>query len=96
MSDALEQMGYQIAGLTRQVVLLRERVEECERGGSLDRAVLVELCRVKGWTVAEGLGRHRNAAVRALRDSLSAARVGRIFGLTGRRVQQICSNGRDH
>lgn len=90
MSVTLEMMQMQIAGLSRQVAILTDRVQECERGAAGDRLVLVEWCRLNGVTMAEAMGPHRNRAIRALRDSLSSARVGRVFGLTGRQVQKIC------
>lgn len=92
MTVTIEMMQMQIAGLSRQVAILTDRVQECERGAAGDRLVLVEWCRLNGVTVAEAMGPQRNRAIRALRDSLSAARVGRVFGLTGRQVREICSN----
>ena len=85
-----EQLEMRVAGLARLVVLLREEVSECRRAGCGDRLVLVELCQVRGWTLAEAMGAHRNEAVRALREGLSAARVGRIFELSRRQVMNIC------
>lgn len=85
-----EQLTLVVAGLARQVALLRGEVAELRRAGCGDRLVLVELCRVRGWTVAEAMGPKRNEAVRSLRDALSAARVGRIFELSRRQVVNIC------
>jgi len=92
MSHTLEMLEMRLAGLSRQVALLTDRVQECERGAAGDRLVLVEWCRLNGVTMAQALGPERNRAIRALRDSLSAARVGRVFGLTGRQVREICRN----
>lgn len=92
--NELLQLQMRVAGLARQVELLREEQAEQRRAGLGDRLVLVELCRLNGWTMAEALGKHRNQAVRALRDSLSAARVGKVFGLSRRQVINICRNVR--
>lgn len=79
-----------VAGLSRQVQLLRDEQEQMRRAGLGDRLVLLELCQVREWTVAEAMGPHRNDAVRSLREGLSAARVARLFGITRRQVQRIC------
>lgn len=87
--NELEQLRFRVAGLTRQVEILTDRVNECERAGAGDRQVLVEWCRLNRITLAEALGPQRNRAIRALRDALSASRVGRVFGISGRQVQRI-------
>ncbi len=85
-----EQLEMRVAGLARQVTLLRDEQEQMRRAGCGDRLVLIELCQLRGWTVAEAMGTRRNEAVRSLRDGLSAARVARVFDITRRQVQRIC------
>ena len=70
MSHTLEMLEMRLAGLSRQVALLTDRVQECERGAAGDRLVLVEWCRLNGVTMAEALGPERNRAIRALRVPL--------------------------
>jgi hypothetical protein len=88
--NELEQLRMRVEGLTLQVQLLQEQVRDFqENGGMGDVLVLRELCRINGWTLAQAYGEHRTRAVEAMRDGMSAARVGRVFGITGRQVRNL-------
>lgn len=93
--SAYEQLERVVAGQGHQIALLRDQVEQLRRTGGGDRMVLEEWARLNGLTLAQAMGAHRNRAIRALRDGLSAARVARVFGLSRRAVQKICARGNE-
>lgn len=83
----LERMEGAIAALAGELAAVKRLLPG-------DMAVLTELCRLKGWTLAQVMDRRRqrDEAMRALRPALSAGRVARLFRVSRRQVQNICAD----
>lgn len=90
--NQFEMLQAAIAAQAQQIHLLRAEMRQFRRAGGADQMLIEEWCRVNSASVNEAFTTRRTEIIRALRGSLSARRVGKLFGISGRRVQQICCN----